>query len=119
MFFNNKKKGGDCSINEKEGGHSVKFCNRKPDLPTTYSYVKEIFHKLPSKQIILSGPFCCGKTVIGKRLAKEHGIAFLDLDAVADSRFYVGHDFREREHFALKRLMKQLKGPFILKGPRY
>ncbi|NLB47602.1 MAG: shikimate kinase [Microbacteriaceae bacterium] len=62
--------------------------------------------RLPERPIVFIGPMAAGKTSLGRRVAKELNVAFVDSDAVFQSRhglitdFFTEHgeaEFRRRE----------------------
>ncbi len=52
--------------------------------------------RLPERTIVFVGPMAAGKTSLGRRVAKDLGVPFVDSDAVFQSRHGVIADFFER-----------------------
>ncbi|MCB9062483.1 MAG: hypothetical protein H6622_13255 [Halobacteriovoraceae bacterium] len=68
-----------------------------------------------SRRIILAGPFCAGKTVVGKELAAILKIPFFDLDNCFNPLKESTSDIRDRETKALNTFLKtHQKNPYIL-----
>ena len=52
--------------------------------------------RLPERAIVFVGPMAAGKTSLGRRVAKELGVAFVDTDAVFQGRHGVITEFFEQ-----------------------
>jgi len=53
--------------------------------------------RLPERAIVFVGPMAAGKTSLGRRVAKDLGVQFVDSDAVFQSRHGVITEFFERQ----------------------
>lgn len=53
--------------------------------------------RLPERAIVFVGPMAAGKTSLGRRVAKELGVPFVDTDAVFQSRHGVITEFFEKQ----------------------
>lgn len=68
-----------------------------------------------ASRIIIAGPFCSGKTEIGKLLEKKLNLKFYDLDNCMNSAKSEIKNYRDLESNALEKFLKtELKNKYIL-----